>query len=725
MKKIKFIKQTDIKECGPVCLAMISKYYGYETSIAKLREYGGTDLQGTNLKGMIDIGSKIGLDIKGVRVEQVEALKDIKFPAVAHVINKQGFAHYVIIENYDNEILTIIDPADGRRKNNIEEFSKIWTGILLLIEKNKSFKQGDDSVKLLPIFKQMVKNNKKLITYIFIASVFLNAMTFLGTFYFQVVIDDILPSNILSNLHKVSLWLLLIYLLQSLFSYFRTHLTLYLSNSIDKHMMLDYYKHVLGLKMNFFETRKVGEILSRFMDASKIREAFASVTITTLIDVLMLVGSGVLLYIQNKNLFYLILIFIPIYIVLSLVFKNRFEAYNQDVMESNSKLNSYLVESVSGISVIKSYNAEKHVFTKVENFFSDLISKIYKLGKVSNIQASIKLLLNLLSSLLVLWVGSKYVLEGQLTLGGLLTFNALIMYFLGPIERGIELQPVIQSATVASVRLFEILQLDIEKDSENKEKIGENIFKDKIELKDVTFAYGSRRNVLNNISLTINKGSKIALVGESGSGKSTIAKLLVKYYSANNGKILYDNNEIELIKIESLRDKVTYIDQKTFFFSGTILENLLYGIDREVTEEEVVRVCSIVEGLDFINKMGGLMATLEENGENLSGGQKQRLALAKALLKGSEVLILDESTSALDSTTERKILDNLEKIKLEKEITLIFISHRLHTIKDADYIYVLQDGSIIEEGKHAELVSEKGEYYKLWGNQNINKNIII
>ncbi|MBF0747343.1 peptidase domain-containing ABC transporter [Gemella sp. 19428wG2_WT2a] len=719
MRRIKFIKQTDIKECGPVCLAMISKYYGYESSIAKLREYGGTDLQGTNLKGMIDIGAKIGLDIKAVKVEDVEVLKDIKYPAVAHVVNNHGFAHYIIIENYDKDILSLVDPAEGRRKDTIEDFLKIWTGILLLIEKNQYFKKGDDSVKLLPIFKHMVKNNKKLISYIFIASILLNAATFLGTFYFKVLIDDILPSNILANLHKISLWLLLIYILQTIFTYFRSHLSLYLSNSIDKHVMLDYYKHVLSLKMNFFETRKVGEILSRFMDASKIREAFASITIITLIDILMLTGSGFLLYIQNKNLFLLILIFIPIYIVLSLIFKNKFETYNQDVMEANSKLNSYLVESVGGISVIKSYNAEKYVFRKVENFFSDLIGKIYKLGKVANAQASLKLLLNLLSNLLVLWIGSSYVLAGQLSLGELLTFNALIVYFLGPIERAVELQPVIQSASVASVRLFEILQLDVEKDGENEEKIEDNIFKEKIELQNITFAYGSRRNVLNNISLTIKKGDKVALVGESGSGKSTIAKLLVKYYRPNSGKLLYDDYNIDDIKLESLREKVTYIDQKTFFFSASILENLLYGIDRQVKEEEIMKVCEITEAINFINSMGGLMASLEENGDNLSGGQKQRLALAKALLKGGEILILDESTSALDSTSEKKILSNLEKLQKEKKLSLIFISHRLHTIKDADKIYLLENGQVIGDGKHEELINTSEKYRELWINQNI------
>ena len=483
--------------------------------------------------------------------------------------------------------------------------------------------------------------------------------------------------------------------------------------------------------MNFFETRKVGEVLSRFMDASKIRDAIASAAVTSLIDIVMIIVGSIILYIQNSTLFLITLLTIPIYISLAYAFSKPYNRYNEEQMESNAKLNSYLVESISGIQTIRAYQAEDEIFVKAESYFIKLMKKIFKLGMYTNAQSSIKGFLDLAVSLFILWIGSTYVIRGEMTLGDLLTFNALVIYFLGPIERFIELQPKIQSATIATKRLGEILELK----SESEAQTGTNRYQCTVphyplycvhsEMKDVSFGYGNRGNVLENINIKFYPGQHIAFVGESGSGKSTLAKLFVRFYQPDEGEIKIDSHRIEAIKDEYLRSRISYVTQDTFFFSGTILENLLYGIDFVDSMEDVVKACEYAEIHEFIEGLPQKYETvLEENGKNLSGGQLQRLSIAKALLKKPSILILDEATSALDSITEQKIIKRLKTIDFEtgfkdEKPTIIMIAHRLSTIKHADQIFVLKDKKIVETGKHEELICNEGEYYELWKNQMI------
>ena len=730
-KRIKYIKQTDPKDCGPVCMAMISNYYGYSVSVTRLREYGGTDLQGTNIAGLMKIAEKLGFNARGVRAEDPSALYEIPTPSIAHVITKDGFAHFVIIEEVRNNMVTVVDPAKGRRTEKIEEFCQYWTGVLVLIEKNKYFRKGDESIKFLPMMLSVLKPNKNLIIAIFIASLFLNLFGFLGTFYFKFLVDDIVPNQLLTSLHTISLGILFMYVLQNVLTFARNHLILYFGMRTDISLMLGYYKHVLSLPMNFFETRKVGEVLSRFMDASKIRDAIASAAVTSLIDIVMIIVGSIILYIQNSTLFLITLLTIPIYISLAYAFSKPYNRYNEEQMESNAKLNSYLVESISGIQTIRAYQAEDEIFVKAESYFIKLMKKIFKLGMYTNAQSSIKGFLDLAVSLFILWIGSTYVIRGEMTLGDLLTFNALVIYFLGPIERFIELQPKIQSATIATKRLGEILELK----SESEAQTGTNRYQCTVphyplycvhsEMKDVSFGYGNRGNVLENINIKFYPGQHIAFVGESGSGKSTLAKLLVRFYQPDEGEIKIDSHRIEAIKDEYLRSRISYVTQDTFFFSGTILENLLYGVDFVDSMEDVVKACEYAEIHEFIEGLPQKYETvLEENGKNLSGGQLQRLSIAKALLKKPSILILDEATSALDSITEQKIIKRLKTIDFEtgfkdEKPTIIMIAHRLSTIKHADQIFVLKDKKIVETGKHEELICNEGEYYELWKNQMI------
>ncbi|MDA2530470.1 peptidase domain-containing ABC transporter [Bacillus cereus] len=718
--KFKFIAQNDLQDCGPACLAMISKYYGLSISISKIREIAGTDLNGTNIQGLLEAGEKLKFEVKGVRATDSDALKEIPLPAIAHVVMNDGLLHYVVIYKVKKNKIYVADPGKGLVSYTFEDFCKIWTNILVLMMPRQDFKKENMTQGTISQFMALLKPQVNLLLPLFIASVFFNIFGFAGAFYFKFLIDDIVTDQLLQTLHFVSIGVIVLYIFKILLSYFRTHLILYLSRRIDIQLMLGYYRHVVGLPMNFFETRKVGEIISRFMDASKIREALSTITVTLMIDTVMVMLGAILLYSHSPILFGVTLLLVPFYVLIIFLFHKPYQNINREEMESNAKLTSYLVESLNGIATVKSYNAEKEVFFQTEGRFINLMRHVFKRGVLSNLQGSLKLGIELIGGTVILWVGAIQVLHGNMTIGELITYNALLAYFLNPIENLIGIQPTMQSALVAGERLNEILELEAEKGDKEYNKVSPKRLSGQIECSNVSFRYGTRKNVLNNISFSIEPGDQIAFVGESGSGKTTISKLLMNYYEPQEGNIYYDDYHIKEINRSALRNRIAYVSQESFFFSASIFDNLKFGLESGVTLKEVIEACKQAAAHEFISDLPLRYETfLEENASNLSGGQRQRLAIARALLKKPDILILDEATSNLDSSTEKRITDMLKELG-EQGITIIMIAHRLSTIKHANKIFVMEKGNILEQGSHEELLFRKSEYYRLWKNQTVH-----
>ncbi|HEB2442150.1 bacteriocin ABC transporter ATP-binding protein [Bacillus thuringiensis] len=719
-RKFTCVKQQDLKDCGPACISMISRYYGLSISISKIREIAGTDLEGTNIQGLIKSGETLGFEVKGVKATDLGALNEIPLPAIAHVVMPGGLQHYVVVYKIKKQKIYVADPAKGLVVYSHDDFLKIWTGILVLFVPNQNFEKGNKDIGILSRLLTLLKPQKRILFPIFIASVFFNLFGLLGAFYFKFLIDDILTSQLIQSLHIISVGVVILYIFKVILSYFRMHLILYLSRRIDIQLVLEYYRHVIKLPMNFFETRKVGEIISRFMDAGKIRDALSTITITLMIDTVMVILGAILLYIHSPILFAVTLFLIPFYIGIIFLFHKPYQRINREEMESNAKLTSYLVESLNGIATIKSYNAEKEVFHQTESRFVNLLKYIFKKGMLFNLQGSIKMGLDLIGGTVILWVGAVQVLKGAMTIGELITYNALLVYFLNPIENLIGIQPAMQSALVAGERLYEVFDLDVEGEGKEDNKVFPKHLSGKIQCLDINFCYGTRKSVLNDVSFSIEPGSQVAFVGESGSGKTTISKLLMSYYEPQQGEIYYDDYHIKEINRTALRDRIAYVSQESFFFSGSIYDNLRFGLDNFVSLEEIIQVCKLVCVHEFISELPLRYEThLEENASNLSGGQRQRLAIARALLKKPNILILDEATSNLDSTTEKHITDMLKELGLQG-ITVIMIAHRLSTIVHANQIFVMEKGSIIEEGSHQELLLQKGKYYQLWKNQTVH-----
>lgn len=721
-KKYFCIKQHDITDCGAACLATISKQHGLKTSITKIREVAGTDKQGTNVSGVIKAAEQLGFSAKGVKGDKAAFFSEFPLPCIAHVIVDSALLHYVVVHKITKERVIIADPGKGIVRITPEEFfgeiheenkppKYQWSGVLILLTPTESFQTGDETKGLFQRFFHLLKPQKRLLLHVFIASLILTILGILGSFYFKVLMDDILADSLLKSLHIVSIGVILLNLFKVLLGAVRSHLLLYLSQKLDIVLLLGYYNHVLELPMNFFGTRKVGEIISRFNDASKVREAISGATLTIMIDTLMAIAGGIILYMQNGAMFGITIIVLILYFVIVFSFNKWYKQLNQKQMENNAQLTSYMIESLNGIQTVKAFNAERKVHLNTENKFIVLLRSIFKLSWVSNLQGSLVGFVELTGGIVILWIGGYQVIKGNLTIGQLITFNSLLTYFLNPVKNLINLQPQMQTAIVASDRLGEILDLELEKVKEDK-KIAKLSIDGDIQINDITFRYGTRRPILEHINMRIQKGERIALVGESGSGKTTLAKLLLNLYQPEKGEILLCDRNIQDIQLELLRSRIAYIPQETFLFSGSIMENLMLGAE-DVTVDEVIDAAQKAQAHEFINELPLRYETrLEENGSNLSGGQRQRLAIARAILRKPDILIMDEATSNLDSITERAIERTIEEHL--KHTTQIIIAHRLSTIRHCDRIYVMEHGQIVEQGNHDQLLQQQGRYTRLW-----------
>lgn len=703
------IKQHDITDCGAACLATISKQYGFSTSITKIREVAGTDKQGTNAYGMVKAAEQLGFTAKAVKGDQNAFFSEFPLPAIAHVVVDGTLLHYVVIHKITKKEVIIADPAKGLVKKAPEEFFQQWTGILILLVPAATFQKGKETKNIFERFWGLLLPQKRLVFDIFTASIIITALGILGAFYFQIIIDDILPASIEKTLTVLSIGVILLKLFSVLLSVMRAQLLVYLSQKLDIALLLGYYDHVLKLPMNFFGTRKVGEIISRFQDASSIRDAISNATLTVLIDTLMALAGGLILFFKNKVLFAIAFVMIVLYAVLVLVFNKPYKKANEKQMEDNAQLTSYLVESLNGIQTVKAFNGEQTVQTETEFKFIRLLKSIFKLACIGNAQEGLKLFVEAIGGVVILWAGAHSVLQGNMTIGSLVSFNALLVYFLDPVKNLINLQPTLQTAMVASDRLGEILDLEIEKDEKQRHKVAPASLRGDISIQDVSFRYGTRQLVLEHFSMEISRGQSVAIVGESGAGKTTIAKLLLNLYKAESGTISIADYALLDIQLDTLREKIAYIPQETFLFSGTIIENLTFGMENP-DMEEVIHCAKMAQIHEFINALPLRYEThLDENGSNLSGGQRQRIAIARAMLKKPDILILDEATSNLDAVTEKAIQETIDTYS--KGMTTIIIAHRLSTIRRCDRIFVMEKGHIIESGTHDELMGKTDGYY--------------
>lgn len=631
--------------------------------------------------------------------------------------------HFVVVFRITKKYVIMGDPAKDLERLTIEEFYKGFSGTMLLLKPDQRF--VSEKLKGNRVFDRYLKlllPQKKLFVYGILASFILTLLGIVSSLFNNVIYDEILPYRQQNALNMLLIVFVGVSLTQIIISFVRQWMMIHLSMKIDIPLMLGYFEHIYKLPMKFFASRKTGDITTRFSDAFTIKEVFTNIALTLIMDIGMALITGVILFRMNSSLFVIILFMTIISILLVMVFKRPYKKINEEQMQQSSVLNSEIIEGLRAVETIKGNANEDAQLENIEKEYIRSLRISYREGMLSNIQQTISGVIGGLGNIVLTYFSIQQVMDGNITLGSMMAFMTLSRYFTDPVSRLVSLQLSIQEANISMKRISEILDYEREQDTQEEGQYQDmNDVDGDICLNNITFRYGSRKPVLNNVSLVIPKGQKVALVGASGSGKSTIAKLLLKYYEPEAGDITVDGVHINEYTNESVRKSISYVPQNIELFSKSIYDNIRVS-RMDATMDEVKEAAKAADAHEFIRKLPLQYYTfLEEAGNGLSGGEKQRIALARAFLKKNNFYILDESTSNLDFATENIIFDMIYN-KLKSKSMLI-IAHRLATVKNCDRIAVMDKGEIVEQGTHEELLKMKGHYWRLWEMQQGNFQI--
>ena len=713
VKRIK-IRQHDIMDCGAACLASISAFYKLDMPIAVIRQYASTDTKGTNVLGLLEAAEKLGFSAKGVKGD-FENLKELPVPCIAHVIVREQLQHYVVIYGVTDDYIEIMDPGDGEiHQTPLEEFKKIWTGVLVLLAPDENFKEGDKKFSVESRFLFLLKPHKAMLLQVLLGAIVYTILGLSTSIFLQKIVDHVLPEGNRNLLNLMGVVMIGIIFTQIFINHSRTLITIKTGQQIDTRLILGYYKHLLRLPQKFFDSMRVGEIISRINDAVKIRAFINEVLVMFAVNVFILIFSFVLMFTYYWKLALIMLTIVPLFGIIY-YFSNKVNKKTQrKLMENAADLQTQLVESVNAIPTIKRFGLEEFANFKTEVRFINMLKTVFQSAGNSLWIGNASTFVSSTFTIVLLWSGSVFVLDKIITPGELLSFYSIIGYFMSPVASLIGMNKTLQDARIAADRLFEIMDLDQEA-VENKSDLSPDMIGD-IQFRDVHFRYGTRVSVFEGLNLEIKKGAITAIVGESGSGKTTLLSLMQNLYTLESGSIYIGNYDIQYITNQSLRKLVGVVPQDVHLFAGNVIDNIAIG-DLEPDMKRIVQICADLEILGFIENLpNGFNTFLGENGTNLSGGQRQRIAIARALYRDPEILVLDEATSSLDSESEQHVQQAINLLR-EQEKTIIIIAHRLSTVMNADKIVVLSKGKLLEEGTHRDLLKSGGQYALMWNKQ--------
>lgn len=708
--KITKFKQRDITDCGAASLASVGAFYGYKLPLSRIRQYASTDRSGTTVSSLTQAAQKLGFIAKGVK-GGFDCLYKIPKPAIAHVVVNEVLHHFVVIQAIDARWVTIMDPAYGEiRKVSHEEFKAQWTGVLVLLVPADTFKRRDETTSPAARFARLLTPHSEVMTQALVGALVTTMLGLSTAIYVQKVVDHVITAGNRNLLNLMSVAMLLILVPQILINLLKNMLVLQTGQKIDVCLILGYYNHVLSMPQKFFDGMRIGEIVSRMNDAVKIRSFLNDVSITMFVDVLVILFSFGLMFVYSWKIALVVAISIPLYLLLYWTINRLNRKRERAIMENAADLEAQLVESLGAVSTIKAFGMESFANFKIETRFIKTLHSVYSSGLISIFGDTASTFLSTVFTIVLMWFGTTLVLDQTVTPGELLSCYTLLGYITRPVASLIQTNRVVQDAFIAADRLFEIFDLEPaggDGVDATKSDLGD------IRLENVTFRHGAQPQLFQDLSVTFRRGEMTAVVGESGSGKSSLAALLQNVYPLLGGRIRIGRYDLQNLSAVSLRQVVAAVPQSIDVFSGSVIENIALG-EFEPDIEKILKICDRIGLRELIERWpGGLQAYLGENGVRLSGGEKQRLALARALYRDPQILILDEATSSLDTVAAAFVLRLVEELRLAGK-TIVVISHRLSTFSGADKIVVLDNGRVVAEGNHRDLLTAGGAYARLW-----------
>ena len=727
LRKFPFYRQLDQMDCGPTCLRMVAKYHGRSIPIDFLRKRANITREGVSLGGIAEAAEDIGLHTLAVSIDYKTLDEEVPLPCIAHWRQR----HFVVVYKIKKDTVYVADPAHGLVKYHKNDFIQGWIGknadidssegYLLLLEPTPEFYNVDPDEKKEYGFKFLFwyfRPYKKYIAQLVLGLVVGSLLQLIFPFLTQAVVDYGINYQNLGFVYLILLAQLTLFISQTTVELIRGWILLHMTSRININLISDFLIKLMRLPIAFFDSKNTGDIIQRIYDHNRIQNFLSSTTLNTLFSAFNFVIFGVILAYYNLTIFLLFFIGSTAYIGWTLLFLKKRAELDYKRFDQSSDNQSSLFQLISGMQEIKLNGSERRRRWEWEAIQVRLFKISIKGLALSQTQNTGGQFLNELKNILITFIAARAVINGDLTLGMMLSVQYIIGQLNLPINNFISF---IQTGQDAKISLERLAEIHLKDDEENRdEDFVREIPEDKsIKLKDLSFRYGGPSSpwVLEDLNFEIPQGKVTAIVGASGSGKTTLIKLLLKFYEPTEGDILVGNTKLNNISTNIWRRSCGSVMQDGFLFGDTISRNITESDSEGITDKERLQHAVNVANIDdFIEGLpSGFNTKIGSSGVNISGGQKQRILIARAVYKDPKFIYFDEATSALDANNEKVIMENLQEFYKGK--TVVVVAHRLSTVKNADQIIVLDQGRIIERGTHKELTEERGSYYTLVKNQ--------
>lgn len=709
-------------DCGPTCLRMIAKHYGKSISLERLRNLCETTRLGSSLKGISDAAETIGFRTLAVKVDLKSLMNEAPLPCICF----WNEHHYVVVYHIKGEKCYVADPGMGKLVYSKSEFLKSWIGIhanerteegiALLLEPTpvfRDYEETDDKNrrKGFRFLFTYLRGYRKLVVQLSFGLLAASLLQLLVPFLTQSVVDIGIQNKDVHFLYLILFGQLFVFLGKMSVEIIRSWLLLHLSARVNISLVSNFLIKLMKLPISFFDAKKLGDMMQRVDDHHRIETLLTNQTLSVLFSFFNFVVFSIVLVLYSFPVFLIFLAGSIIYFSWVQIFLKRRKDLDYKRFSQGGEDRSKIVELIQGMQEIKLHNAERQKRWGWERIQVRLFKLRIKSLRLEQLQSNGALFINEFKNILVSFYTAKLVIDGQLTLGMMLSVSYIIGQLNAPISQFLSFVYAVQDAKISLDRLSEIHDR-ADEEPENSNRQNELPETGNLVLEGISFRYvGSEDLVLRDISLTIESNKLTAIVGASGSGKTTLMKLLLRFYEPNSGKIKIGSVELENFTQHVWREHCGSVMQDGYVFNDTIANNIAIGEDR-IDKEKLKRAVQIANIQDFIESLPLSYNTkIGNEGIGISGGQKQRILIARAVYKNPDFLFFDEATSSLDSKNERIIMENLDRFFHGR--TAVVIAHRLSTVKNADQIIVLDQGVLVEKGTHTELLALKGSYYQL------------
>jgi ATP-binding cassette, subfamily B, bacterial len=724
MQPFPFFKQLDAMDCGPSCLRMIAKFHGKNFSLQTLRERSHLTREGVSLLGISDAAESIGFRSVGARITFGQLSEQVPLPCIVHW--KEN--HFVVVYAIKKGKISVADPAFGLIKYGVPEFLKGWTenpdpftakGLCLLLDPSPDFYNIKDEKIDKSSFKYLfsyLKQHKRFLWQLVLGLILGSLFQLIFPFLTQSMVDVGINNRDIGFVTLILIAQLVLFISQTSVEFIRNWILLHLTTRLNISLISDFLVKLMKLPISFFDTKMIGDMLQRIGDHTRVENFLTNQTLNVLFSMVNLLIFSIVLAIYSWKILIIFLLGSLLYVIWIILFLKKRRELDFRRFSQLSENQGKLIELITGMQEVKLNNCEKQKRWEWERIQARLFNVNIKRLSITQTQAVGSGFINQLKNILISFLSAKLVIDGQMTLGGMVAVSYIIGQMNSPIEG---LMSFIQTAQDAKISLERLNEIHLRADEENLEDQKITMFPEKkdINIRNLNYQYEGPRSpmVLKNINLQIPADKTTAIVGMSGSGKTTLIKMMLGFYPPVSGDISIGDIQLNNFSIRMWREKCGVVMQDGFIFSDSIINNIAPGSDK-VDRQKLLESVQMANIQEFIESLPmGYNTRIGQEGVGLSQGQKQRILIARAVYKEPDFLFFDEATNALDANNEKVIMEKMESFYCGR--TVVVVAHRLSTVKNADQIVVLDKGEIVEKGTHDDLINLKGHYYKLVKNQ--------